>query len=322
MQEYTSFFDLTEIILFEWLIVKARAFAKSRNLDEFFYSKRRISAETHIKEDRITTIIKRFLQEGIIHTTTKGMPKTTHFTILKPRVIELLPKIYKYTNYSQLESFFREFIAESSKHKEYTNKNSKEVLKEEKGKEYLSDCNFVSSVDAPSSEPQLPEMEALLYLNNNIDEEQEDWDWLMNEYVWDVGSNSQQEWAKQMEEEKFRRDAEKKRKAETIENLKHLIIATHEERVRVFNQNSANKKPYAPLSFTKKSLDLLFEMSFEFTEDQIEHSFAAFVDAILQGQVKVKKILPYFLAKKDSDFDTAINFLDNFNINYSYREKE
>lgn len=79
---------LDEIALLEWLIMKYLAFGRKR----FFYSLKRVAEENKLKKDRLRTILKKFIQWGIVDIKVEGNAaahsRVTYFDV-KPQEIEM-----------------------------------------------------------------------------------------------------------------------------------------------------------------------------------------------------------------------------------------
>src|SRR5688572_8704608 len=114
LQQYTDFFDLTEIILFEWFVIKGRSFYNKK----FHYCNRRITAEVKIKDDRLKKIISRFVDLGIITHTKEGLPFTSHYIVNYDVIFNLLKEIYYLSENSKLIPYYSQLLAEYRQHKE------------------------------------------------------------------------------------------------------------------------------------------------------------------------------------------------------------
>ena len=89
LQNYNfDFFDLDEVVFFEWLIVKGKAF----HFKEFFYSGIRIKDETGIKKDALNSILTRFVNLGIVSIRKFGYPPVSHFTVHYDVMLTLVPQ--------------------------------------------------------------------------------------------------------------------------------------------------------------------------------------------------------------------------------------
>jgi hypothetical protein len=78
LQRYNfKFFSLEEVVFFEYLIVKAKAFG----FGQFYHSTETISSETGIKRTKLDTIIGKFNKLGILQVEIKGFPKVKHFMV-------------------------------------------------------------------------------------------------------------------------------------------------------------------------------------------------------------------------------------------------
>lgn len=99
MQYNSDFFDCQERVLFEALIIKYR----KNNFRPFYLSKAKLKDELGIKPDKSTTILKRFVELGILNqklektydTKNKRPQQVNYFSINCKAVLELVPSIYK-----------------------------------------------------------------------------------------------------------------------------------------------------------------------------------------------------------------------------------
>jgi hypothetical protein len=297
LQYYSSFFDLTEIVMFDWFVVKAKAFKYL----QFYYSRRRISEEVRIKEDRLITIIKRFAELGIIEIEVKGMPKQHHFIIDFERIIALIPQIFQCTENSNLapenskvSAFFSRLLSENSSQKKYNKKDNKETIEEELRKEK----NMIGVVTP-------------MGVSSFSDED-------------NIPIDPQKQKALEAAERKAQREAEAqaKSKAMEIERLKGLLNRIYAQRVQMHNEGikkGESVKTISKLSFLKRNEEALYELRQQYGNEEIENSFIAYVDQVLGEHIDVGKLVPYFLSRKPQtkDFDTFHTYLNYFIAHYS-----
>jgi len=108
-QKYNfNFFATDEVIMFEYLTVKAISF----RFKIFWHASSTIEDETGIKRCRLDTILDKFVQLKIATITVKGMPKVKHFKIHFNKIYSLRPKIYRLSKLSaderkQLADYFK-----------------------------------------------------------------------------------------------------------------------------------------------------------------------------------------------------------------------
>lgn len=95
-QRYTDFFSCDERVLFETMIIKFRSFG----FKEFYYSLPSIYKELGIKESRAKTIIKRFIDLGILSKNVKSKSiydrptQVSYYKLNLKNIVNLLPKIF------------------------------------------------------------------------------------------------------------------------------------------------------------------------------------------------------------------------------------
>ncbi|RAU81973.1 helix-turn-helix domain-containing protein [Pontibacter arcticus] len=299
LQNYTDFFDLPEIVLFEWFMVKANSF---KRLNEFYYSIRRIAEETRIRKAHLSTIIKKFEGLGIIQVEKKGMPKCSYFSINKEKVIALIPEIYQFTENGKLLpengkllSYFGKLLPENSKHKG----TYKEHIKEPKKETSENEKNMV--VDNSTTD------HSLSFSNGNNPED------------------PKKQKALEAAVRKAQREAEQQAKAKALEigRLKNLLNSTYAQRVTMHNadkKKGERVKSITKLSFLQRNEDALYELSQQYGFEEIENSFIAYADDFLAGNLEVSKLISYFLSKKPQtkDFDTFHTYLNKYTADYSY----
>ena len=56
------------------------------------------------------------------------------------------------------------------------------------------------------------------------------------------------------------------------------------------------------------------------TELEITNAFLPYIDQVLKEQVTINKILPYFFAFKNEEYEIIDNYLDYYNIHYGYEK--
>ncbi|RNI29777.1 hypothetical protein EFA69_09570 [Rufibacter immobilis] len=301
LQNYTDFFDLSEVVLFEWLMVKASSF---KNLVEFYYSIRRIAEETKIRKAQLSTIIKKFEMLGIIKVERKGMPKCSYFCVNKESVLALIPQIYQFaengkllTDNGKLLSYFSKLLPEISKHKGTYKEPNKEPISN-----LRKEKNMVG-VDTPTVSSS--------FSSDGTNEP--------------IDTKTQK--AKEAAERKAKREAQEAETAKLnkINRLENLLNRIYAERIEMYNKKQKKgqrAKSTCNLSFLKRNQEALFELSQTQGVEEIENSFIAYVDDFLKGEITVGKLIPYFLSRKPEtkDFDTFHTYLNRFISDYSYEK--
>lgn len=92
-----KFFATDEVVMFEYLIVKAVSF-KHR---VFYHSSNTINNETGIKRNRENSILERFENDlKIVTVKVTGMPQVKHFKVHFHKFVPLLRKIYQFNKFS------------------------------------------------------------------------------------------------------------------------------------------------------------------------------------------------------------------------------
>ncbi|QHL86274.1 hypothetical protein GU926_01955 [Nibribacter ruber] len=316
LQYCSGFFDLTEIVMFDWFVVKAKAF----KYKQFYYSRRRISEEIRVKEDRLTTIIARFHDLSFIGIEIKGMPRQHYFTVDLAKVIELIPQIFQFTEnsklspeYSKLLAYFSKLLAESSTQKKY----NKEAYKEGIQGQLREEENMVGD-GSPTGDFPFSDGEEL--------NTPKDFCALVIDRANQATERKRLE-AQQKAERKAQKEAElvEQAKQRKVDSLIRLLNNTYASRVNMHKEGKTKGervKSITKLSFLKRNKDALYELAKEYGDEEIENSFIAYIDEFLKEDIEVRKLIPYFLARKPEtrDFDTFHTYLNKFIAEYSYEK--
>ena len=56
------------------------------------------------------------------------------------------------------------------------------------------------------------------------------------------------------------------------------------------------------------------------SENEINHAFIAYADAIIANKIHPRKILPYFFTSQYGSYSVIEEYLDYFNVNYSIQK--
>ncbi|MBD5375455.1 MAG: hypothetical protein HDR77_08265 [Bacteroides sp.] len=99
-----------EAVFFDWLMVKAAAFG----FKPFYYSYKRIYEELRINRTRLDTILRKFVEMGIVEISVKGdalaRTKVTHFNVSLECVLNNLPQIINAQDTEYFE-YWRSFLS-------------------------------------------------------------------------------------------------------------------------------------------------------------------------------------------------------------------
>ena len=90
LMEYSQYWNLDEIILFEKMIVLYRSFG----MVPFAYQQNRLIKELHITRDKLENARSRLKAGGILNEANSGHGRKIMYSINSNRVIELVPEIY------------------------------------------------------------------------------------------------------------------------------------------------------------------------------------------------------------------------------------
>ncbi|GAL75984.1 hypothetical protein JCM19275_208 [Nonlabens ulvanivorans] len=88
----------------------------------------------------------------------------------------------------------------------------------------------------------------------------------------------------------------------------------------MYNNDDSNKrgKSETKLVVTKRITEKVIQALRVKSELEINNAFLPYVDAILKGDLEIKKILPYFFAVKEDEYEIIDTYLEYYNINYGY----
>lgn len=336
LQRYNfTFLSCEEVVLYEYLIVKAIAFKQK----PFYHSSETIFNETGVKKHSLHSILKRFQELGYVSIEVKGMPRVKHFTIHFPKIVADFPFIYQLEENGKPLYEFRQLLTEffqplvENYQEKYINKNNKEENKKEK-KDTLSEVETnLSLFDAVLAVLKTKfNLKAIQY--HYTDEAVlkafelysiEELEYYMTLYFNEKKSSTLKNF--------FKFESPTSTRLIYIEDTKRDEIAylntyteklqdIYNNRIRMFNEDNNNKrgKSETKLIFNDNIKIKLKEALEIFREVGIEHAFIAYTDAVLKGDLKPEKFMPYFLSKSYGEFNVIENQLDRFNLEYGWNK--
>lgn len=331
-----NFFSLEEVIIFEYLVIKGKAF----KFGTFFHSSAVIAKETGIKRNKLETIIKRFISLNLIKVNKIGMPKVKHWLVIYPAIPPLFDKIYQFsengkltvTNLKLLNDFYKPFVEgyeKKNNKEEYIKENRKEKLEDDSElalavggmRDYFFELKNEFSLNA--SQVKHTDLD-LLNLLRTYDAElikkmarrffQE------NDYSGSLSTF--------LKADKHFPDKnifiEKAHKNDFLHAKQFLekLEETFNDRREKITSDKSNKRGLSKTSLVindniiQKAVIAIQEKG----ELAIEHAFIAFTDEVLKGNTNVQKLLPFFFARDPfQELNVIDNYLDFFNLNYSYK---
>ena len=330
-----DFFNCEEVVFFEYMVVKGMAFKKQK---EFYHSSETIRQETGIKKHSLKSIIRRFTDLGIISTEIKGMPRVKFFTVHYPKIVDLIPKIYQLSNNGQLSSDFSKHLSDffiplvdNYLQKNNIKNNKEEINKKEKydneseGEDVLSFFNdYLSSLKYQKNISPTAlkfndidlfralknyEIEFLCeYLEKYFEEEHRPS--LNKFFTFDSIAVNKLKYIEQkiVDENDY------------VEQMVDELQRIYNKRIEMYNKDDdyTRAKSKTKLVVTKRIKQQLKTALKYRNELQITHSFTAYADDLLKGNLSISKILPYFLSSKDGEYEIIDNYLEHFNIQYGY----
>ena len=336
LQRYNyDYFNCEEVVFFEYIVVKGMAFKKKT---EFFHSSETIRKETGIKKHSLNSIISRFEDLGIISTEIKGMPRVKHFKVHFPKIVELLPKIYQlsengklYSNFSKHLSDFFIPLVDNYLQKNNIKNNKKEINKKEKkdndseGEDvlsffnnYLSSLKYQKNISPTALKFNDIDLFRALknyeieFLSEYIEKyfEEEHRPSLNKFFIFDSIAVNKLKYIEQkiVDENEY------------VDHMVDELQRIYNKRIEMHNKNddferAKSKTKLVVTSRIKQQLKTALNYR---NELQITHSFTAYADDLLKGNLSINKILPYFLSSKDGEYEIIDNYLEHFNIQYGY----
>lgn len=332
LQRYNfNFFSLEEVVFFEYLIVKARSF----KFKQFYHSTSTISGEIGIKRTKLESIIKKFGEMGILHVELKGYPQVKHFTVNFERVAFFLPQIYQSAENGKLSAEISKLLADfynplvetyqKKNNIESINKKNKEeeILEGDTGwvafgsyffekiREWEQEFNLTPSA-LKYEEIQLYQTykmygdDTILYLREYL--EKNKWRSKISDFLKPDKYNPSKNAFIEAQRVQERKDGK---------NLLQSLVKCFNDR-RTFLSN--NKKGYSQTSLLVNDalVDKAVEVLRVLPEHAINNAFIAYADAIIKDDLSVRKILPYFFTYQYGTYSVIEQYLDHFNVNYSY----
>ncbi|MBO3116520.1 hypothetical protein J4050_07160 [Winogradskyella sp. DF17] len=330
-----DFFNCEEVVFFEYIVVKGMAFKKQK---EFFHSSETIRQETGIKKHSLNSIIRRFKDLGIISTEIKGMPRVKFFTVHYPKIVDLIPKIYQLSNNGQLSSDFSKHLSDffiplvdNYLQKNNIKNNKEEINKKEKynseseGEDVLSFFNdYLASLKYQKNISPTAlkfndidlfralknyEIEFLCeYLEKYFEEEHRPS--LNKFFAFDSIAVNKLKYIEQkiVDENDY------------VEQMVDELQRIYNKRIEMYNKDDdySRAKSKTKLVVTKRIKQQLKTALKYRNELQITHSFTAYADDLLKGNLSISKILPYFLSSKDGEYEIIDTYLEHFNLQYGY----
>lgn len=338
LQRYNyDYFNCEEVVFFEYIVVKGMAFKKKK---EFFHSSETIRKETGIKKSSLKTIIKKFIDLGILSTEVKGMPRVTYFKVHFPKIIELFHKIYQLNENGtlpadfskQLSEFFNPLV-DNYQEKNNIKNNNEDIIKEKNNteSEELNNIDIFNSYISKLSYEQNRRPNTFIYnevdlfraLNeyevNTLSEyvgkyfEEEPNPTLIKFFAFDkISANKIIYIEQKMSDEK-----------KYVESLLIALQSIYDKRIEMYNKDDKypRAKSKTKLVITERIKENLKEALNHRSELQITNAFTPYIDDLLRNNLNVKKTLPYFLAEKDGEYEIIDIYLEQHNLSYSYIKK-
>jgi len=336
LQRYNfDFFSTEEVVLFEYLIVKAQAFGYK----EFYHSTQTISSETGIKRRKLLSILNRFQDLGFLEIEIKGFPKIKYFFVNLLKIQDLIPQIYQFVHSYQLDvqtyklyvQMYQPYV--QTYQQKNTNKNIKKETKEEtivvdtdiaSFSTTINDFLFDLKKELKLNDKQIEyKMSELQPVYDNY--EKDDILTFLRSFFLKKNSSNISLFLKQ--------DPLNGRKnvwiEQEISDEKEAAKKVAESLQEVYNQRRvmASKEKGAKRGYSKTSLAINNAIISKVMhalkvrgENAINNAFIAYADAIIKNEIQPQKILPYFFTINAGEFSVLDAYLDRFNVAYSYQK--
>lgn len=333
LQRYNfSFFTLEEVVFFEYLVVKAPLF----KFREFYHSTATVAKEIGIKRSKLASIINKFGKMGMLKVEIKGFPKVKHFTVNFEKIRFFLPQIYQSAENGKLSADMSKLLVDfyNSLVENYKKKNiNKETIKETlKNENKDNDAGWIAFADIFLEKIRLIKKELNLSdLAIKFDEQA-----LYQTYK-SYGEDTISYLAEFLSKNTFRSKIAEFLKPDKYAISKNAFIEESklqetldgkkliEGLAKCFNDRRENastpKKKFSKTSLIsndviiKKASQVLKHIG----ENEINHAFIAFADAIITDKIQPRKILPYFFTWQYGSYSVIEEYLDFYNVHYSFR---
>ena len=316
--------DLTlqEVILFDYFVIKGKSF----KFKEFYYCTRKICVETGIKKHSVEKILKKFEELKILNIRRYGMPVTKYFIVDYQSIAEQLPVLYNLqkggTDFEHsLVEFYRSLI-ENSQQKNIKKENFKkreEEIEIERSSILKSFQDFLVALQLTSSanrsifkfeefiffkaldKYEFEEIKEAVHIFFHANFFQKN----LKDFFGLISITGQIEYI------------EKKREKQNLEVQKfvnELDMLYNQIRLKLSKESKIY--PATKLSVTFKNVAQIKDLLKIMSKDQIKNSFIAYIHRVTTGELKVKKLLSYFLTKKGEDYEVILSYLELYNQNY------
>lgn len=336
LQRYNyEFFNCEEVVFFEYIVVKGMAFKKKV---EFFHSSETIRKETGIKKSSLNSIINKFIKLGIISTEVKGMPRVKHFKVHFPKIIELFHEIYQLNENGtlpaelskQLSEFFIPLV-DNYQEKNNIKNNNEEIIKEKNVidsedrinitifNDYIAKLSYELNIRPNTFKYNLVDLLRALkeydvyvlceYVGKYFEEIPNPV--LMKFFAFDKISLNKIIYIEQKmaDEKKY------------VESLLTELQRIYDKRIDMYNKNDdyTRAKSNTQLVITERIKENLKKALNHRSELQITNAFTPYIDDILKNNhLNIKKILPYFLALNEGEYEIIDTHLEKYNLEYGY----
>lgn len=320
LQRYNfNFFKLEEIILFEYLIVKAISFKK-----EFYHSSATIEEETGIKRGKLDSILQNFCTLGFISIDVRSFPKVKYFTVNFHWILENLNNIYNQKNLADDE--FVELAKNFFQLNNPENRNKKNKVGQINDPTFLQ---FVGNFDM-----WLEEIKKRHGIKKKLEYDTNELKNLYNCYDEETIKNFLLKYFREKGmfgklSDFFKFDLhslkniliEQKKIQEKIE-IEELIEQLNDKYNQMRSQYSRGSLPYTSLPLSEGILSKLAKLLTQYNSDHIINAFEAYTLAILQGDISPNNTLEYFLYMNRRDFPVFNRHLEKFNLEFEEDEDD
>lgn len=336
LQRYNfNFFSLEEVIFFEYLVIKGKAF----QFKQFFHSSATIAKETGIKRNKLDTIISRFVELNLIEVKLVGMPRVKNFIVNYSTIPTLFDKIYQFAengklsveNRKLLDDFYKPFV-ETYKKKYNKEETIKELKKEKEENDSvmttafsgLNEFLFELKQELALNDQQLKftDTEILPLLKKYelvVIKEMARRFFQKNTYSAKFSNFLKTD--KQFPDKNIFIEKELKQDFDFAKKFVQKLEETFNDRRDMITKDKQSKKG---LSTTKIVInDNIIKKAGEALKEKgelaINNAFIVYADEVLKGKISVQKLLPFFFSKDAfGEYNVIDNHLEYFNHHYSY----
>ena len=333
LQRYNfNFFTLEEVVFFEYLVVKAPLF----KFKEFYHSTATIAKEIGIKRSKLDSIIIKFGKMGLLKVEVKGFPKVKHFSINFEKIRLFLPQIYQSAENGKLSADMNKLLADfyNPLVETYQKKNiKKETINETIKEKRENDSGWDSFINIflekiRISKNQFNLSDAATKYNEQVlyhtyksygAETIYYFEEFLKKNTWRAKISDFLKPDKHVPSKNAFIEEEKVKEKIDGRKLIEALAESYNSR-REMASNSKRKFSKTSLIANDVIIEKVAQALKSISENEINHAFIAYADAIISNKIQPRKILPYFFTWQYGSYSVIEEYLDHFNVNYSIQK--